>query len=416
MPPDDPSDGTDALPSFTEKGDLKKFINERKDVQEVISDRDTLTQNAVRVAGKLQLALTVSRGMEDAAAKKMSDAIINKYIDELAATMNTRIQMEGEGVRDQFLALSEAAPKEIKDALAEAKKANPQWYEMHEEQCENILGHFAPPPNMKDGEFIEGEKEEKGGSYLSSHRWLGRPSIDGDLVKADWEIFRKIHAVPGTKEQAALDAMEKNMRQLYDMDKSNMTFINSTPALRPGARFAWSFLLAGAGLFSLLIAWKNKSVPKKGLLAIGLLLYLNRNRDSKLSFLSSPQYQSLTKELQGTEEGKKVLQALGESGNRTALKEFAKRERSRTTLPVTQRKELPASEESYAMLIAEMGFGKESAEAKRIRAMPFSDIFELSKTLHKFNPEELEIAEQFVRRGIDPVKAAAEVPIVEPAT
>ena len=398
MPDDVSSDGPDALPSFTEKGDLKKFINERKDVQEVISDRDALVQNAVRVAGKLQLALTMSRGMEDAAAKKMSDAIINKYIDELAATMNARIQMEGEQVKKEFTELIQ-----IKPSLLSTLNGLKGFTDTDRGSLEKIIEHFALPDDADDGK-----------SYLGT--WMGRDAINGRLMQTDYAILSIIHAPQGTPEHAFLQEIENNMKKLQQMDPSNLTFINSTPSLRPGARFAWSFLLAGAGLFSLLIAWKNKSVPKKGLLAIGLLLYLNRNRDSKLSFLSSPQYQSLTKELQGTEEGKKVLQALGESGNRTALKEFAKRERSRTTLPVTQRKELPASEESYAMLIAEMGFGKESAEAKRIRAMPFSDIFELSKTLHKFNPEELEIAEQFVRRGIDPVKAAAEVPIVEPAT
>ena len=93
-----------------------------------------------------------------------------------------------------------------------------------------------------------------------------------------------------------------------------------------------------------------------------------------------------------------------------------KRERQRIALPVTQRKDLPGSEQSYATLIDDIGLTKNKEAAKILRAMPFSEIEELSKTLHKFNPEELEIAEQFVRRGIDPVKAAAEVPIVEPAT
>lgn len=403
---------TPAIPSGDwnpTKEEYQAFLQEH---EESISLRATVVQNAANVANKLKLALTVSHQMQEKDAEKKSWEIVNKYIDELAATMNARIQMEGEGVRDQFLALSEAAPKEIQDALAEAKKANPQWYDMHEERLETILEHFAPPPNMKNGGFIEGEKEEKGGSYLSSHRWLGRPSIDGDLVRADWEIFRKIHAVPGSTEQAALNVIESNMRTLYDMDQGNLTFVNSTPPLRPGARFAWSFLLAGAGLFSLLVARKTKRFPKKGLLAIGLLVYLNRNRDSRLFFLSGPRYEALTKKLQGSEGGKAVFQALGESKNRTALKEFVKRERS---LPVIERKDLPDSEESYATLIDNIGLAKNKEAAKRLREMSFSDIEELSKTLQQFNPEELEIAEQFVRRKIDPLKAAAEVPVAEHA-
>lgn len=385
--------------------EFKTFVDENKDALVL---RDSIPGNAYRIAQKIHLVFGVS--------PEKSQKIVNKYIDELAATVNERMQGEGERVRVEFLALSKSAPKEIQDLIREARKVNAPWCDQHQEQFDVILGHFGLPSTMQNGKFLEGEKGERGESYLTADRWQKRPSIDGELVRKDHEKLRNIDAVPGSAEQLVLKAIDTNMRALYDMDRENMSFVNSAPSLRPGARFAWSFLLAGIVLYSGLIAWKTKRVPKKGLLALGLLLYLNRNRGSELRMLADGRYETLTKELQGSEEGKNVFQALGQSGNRTALKEFAAREKKRQSLPANQREGLPSSDESYALLTEELGFTPESVGGKKLRSMPVADIYELSKSLQRFSDEEMEIAMQFVRRKIDVPEAIASVPLQNPAT
>jgi hypothetical protein len=200
------------------------------------------------------------------------------------------------------------------------------------------------------------------------------------------------------------------------MDPSNLTFVDTSPSLNPGTRFAMSCLLAGFGLFSLLISWKSGRVPIKGLMAIGLLVYLNSNRGSNLSFLSSPRYESLTQKLKGSEGGGAVIEALGESGNQRALNDFAKRERQRVSLPVTQpvtqREDFPESEQSYAILTEELGLGQQAA--KILRTMLPSEIAELSRILKGLNAEEKEIFTQFVRRGINVPEAIASIPLTTP--
>ncbi|TSC97252.1 MAG: hypothetical protein Greene101449_1254 [Candidatus Peregrinibacteria bacterium Greene1014_49] len=421
---DTPPDGAETLPTFTKAGDLTKFLN-RKDVRESISDRDTLLQNAARVADKLKIALIVSQKMTEKKAIQESNTIIEHYLDELREAMGKLAQMKGEEVRDQFLTLSVTAPKEIQDALEEAQKANPeryaQWHDTKDpnlggsvgDVLEKIIGHFTPPGQIAEDGTFAWEEGEKGSSYLTPNRWQNRPSIDGALVRADYEIFRKIHATPGSKEQAVLDAVYRNMKKLYTMDKSNMTFVNSTPALRPGVRFMFTLFFAGVTIYSLLLAKKDPKQLWKTGIAIGFLLFLIRKPDSELRFLSGPRYEALTKKLQGTEAGKAVFLALGKPENRDALNKFAKRERLRALAPVSQGG-IPNSKESKRLLLQDMGIGEGSPAGKILMddAMPVANILELSQTLQKFSEEELGIAEQFVRRGIDPVKAAAGVPIV----
>jgi hypothetical protein len=145
------------------------------------------------------------------------------------------------------------------------------------------------------------------------------------------------------------------------------------------------------------MARKSGRISKKGLLALGLLLYIHRNPDSRLSALSSARYEELTKTLRGTPEGKAVIEALGDRNNRNALKDYAKRENQRQKLAPGARGDLESEPESKEELIGELGL--EDKAADKLRSMSFPEILALSKTLQKFNTEELDIASEYAKEG-----------------
>lgn len=403
--------GFEKLPAWKPTRENFAELLQTPEYQNVISSRETLAQNAATVMEKLKLLLIMRNGLPDGEAKIQADDLVREYIDALAASMNARLQAEGEKVRVGFLALSATAPAQIEEAIEKARvdKESPAWVEANDALFQRIIGRFSPPASMPDGKLEE--------SYLSPDIWQKRISIDGRLVQEDWDALQKIKPPDGTAAHAAFEAMRGNLQQLQVIDSNNFTFIRSTPALRPGVRFALSFLLAGAALVSFLIATKTKRLPKKGLLALGLLLYLNRNRASPLSFLTGPRYAALTRELRGTEEGKKVFEALGDKSNTTTfIKEFVTRERQRFSLPVHAREGFPSVDESYATLTKDLGFEPESKEGKMLRKMSSQDIGELSGIISKFTPKEMEIAVQFVRRDVDAARDVGAIPVKDAST
>lgn len=397
--------GSEKLPVWEPTRENFADLLQTPEYQNVISSRETLAQNQATVMEKLKLLLTMCNGLPDGEAKIQAGDLVREYIDELAASMNARLQAEGEKVREGFLALSATATAQIEEAMKKARgdKESPAWVEANDALFQRIIGRFSPPASMPDGKLEE--------SYLSPDIWQKRISIDGRLVQEDWDALQKIKPPDGTAAHAAFEAMRGNLQQLQVIDSNNFTFIRSTPALRPGVRFALSFLLAGAALVSFLIATKTKRLPKKGLLALGLLLYLNRNRASPLSFLSGPRYAALTRELRGDAAGKEVFEKLGNKDNRTAIKEFVARERKRFSLPVHAREGFSNASESYATLMEALGIDPESSAGKRLRKMPPNDIAELSSAIHKFTPEEMEIAVQLVRRDVDVARDVGTIPV-----
>ncbi|MEK7563725.1 MAG: hypothetical protein AAB544_05035 [Patescibacteria group bacterium] len=414
MPDATPSaGGFDKLPVWEPTRENFADLLQTPEYQNVISSRETLAQNAATVMEKLKLLLTMRNGLPDGEAKIQADKLVREYIDELAASMNARLQAEGEKVRVGFLALSATATAQIEEAIEKARgdKESPAWVDANDALFRRIIGRFSPPASMPDGKLEEGAVTEKGESYLSPDAWQKRISIDGKLVQEDWDALQKIKPPDGTAAYAAFEAMRGNLQQLQVIDSNNFTFIRSTPALRPGVRFALSLFLAGATLISFLIATKTKRLPKKGLLALGLLLYLNRNRASPLSFLSGPRYAELTRELRGDAAGKEVFEKLGDKDHRTDIKEFVARERKRFSLPVHAREGFSNADESYATLMEALGIDPESSAGKRLRKMPPNDIAELSSVIHKFTPEEMEIAVQLVRRDVDIPRDVGAIPM-----
>ncbi|OGJ59310.1 hypothetical protein A2881_00020 [Candidatus Peribacteria bacterium RIFCSPHIGHO2_01_FULL_55_13] len=404
-----PAGGFDKLPTWEPTQKEFHDLLQTPEYQNVISERETLERNKYLVIEKLKVALAARNSITDKEAQPHADRLVHFYIDELVASMNESLQAEGEKVREGFLALSATAPTQIEAAIKKANKESPAWVAANDVLFQRIMDRLSPPASMPDGKPEEGAVTKKGESYLSPDAWQKRISIDGRLVQEDWDALQKIK--PPSDADAAYAAFETisgSLQQLQVIDSNNFTFIRSTPALRPGVRFALSFVLAGAALVSFLVAMKTKRLPKKGLLALGLLLYLNRNRASRLSFLSGSGYEPLTTALRGTEEGKQVFEALGDKSNAQAIKDFTDREKKRFSLPVNAREGFPKVDASYTTLISELGLKSEAGE--KLRKMSAENIGKLSAITSKFTPEEMEIALQFVRRNIDVPTAVNSLP------
>lgn len=375
-----------------------------KESEKAIVLQDPLVYNARRVAQKLQLALQ-ARGNSPEHSREMANKIITKYIDDLAGSMHERIQREGSLVREGYL-------KKVPDVQAMLPKLEKlRFTERDKEVMRRMIERFSDPAHPA----AEDEK-----TYLG--RWMDRDAVDGRLIAQDYDAFATIerNTLPGSEEQAFVRRLHEHLRDLRRLDPQNLTLYSSAPRMSNGGRFAVSLMLGAVGLLSLLVARKTGQIPKKGLMALGLLLYLNRNPGSKLAFITSENYEPLTKELQGTEEGRKIFAALGGRGNQEALAAFKRREKQRMQLPIGQREELPSVEESLKELMQDLGLqGKEnerkeyvpSAEERKLREMGIENIISLSSTLQKFSEEELDIATDFVRRNIDPAKEIKKIPI-----
>jgi hypothetical protein len=376
----DPSTGGRERPAFRaedwdsnkERESFRAFLESTKDA---LDHKETMTVSARRTAERLQLALKIPS--EDA------QRIVSKYLDDLAGTMNERLTLEGQGIRKAYTELindRDRGTKAMENRLSKLTGLT----EKDRKSLEAILSHFCL---LKEG--------EKGTSYLT--RWMNRDATNGRLAQQDYAVFKRIHAPQGTPEKAFLDQLYQNMLELRKMDPQNLTFIDSAPSVSGGGKFVLSLLLGGIALFSLLMARKSGRIPKKGLIAIGLLFYLHRNPQSKLSFLSTPQYEELTKDLRGSKQGQEIIAALGDRRYRTALKNFTKREQQRQTIPAGARGNLSSSEQSLKDLSAALGLSP-SAEALLKTKSP-QQIAALSATLQKFNPEELNITGEFVKSG-----------------
>ena len=391
--PTDPSTGAES-PGFTpvqwdKANEGESFQNFLEANNESVKHKETVTTAAISVAKQLQLALSIP----SAEAEK----IVQRNMGALTATMNERIQMEGVQVKEKYIALINDPVRGRSSMEGKLQKLN-GFTEKDRKSLEGILSHFV----------VLGDKE-RGKSYLT--RWMNRDATNGRLAQEDYEAFKRIHAPEGSKEKAFLDQLYDNMLELRKMDPENLTFVNSMPRMSNGARFVASLLLGGIALFSLLMARKSGRIPKKGLVALGLLFYIHRNPESKLSFLSSSRYETLTKELRGSKEGTAVIDALGDKRNRTALRDFARRESKRQSLSATQRGGLQNSTDSINELTASLGLGGE--KARKLRSMEVADILELSGTLQKFSREELDITGEFVKTG-STRKDIADIEIKEP--
>ncbi len=355
---------------------------------------DTTVEGARRVAAKLLLNEQIVNmpGLSPEKHKELemqTNAITmrGEYLDALAATMNERLQKEGAGIKKKFIDDLVEDKERGRNAMLNRLEGLNGLTEKDKKDLRKIIGHFALAEDSEDGK-----------SYLT--RWLNRDATNGYLVQEDYPVFQRIakNAPKGAPEEKFLADLDGNFLKLRKMDPQNLTFIRSTPTMNPGGRFMLSLLLGGIALLSLLMARKSGRIPKKGLIALGLLLYIHRNPDSKLSALSSSRYEDLTKGLRGSPEGKAVIEALGDHNHRGALKDFAKREKQRQTLPPAQRNELLDSKKSMDELIGELGL-KDGAAAK-LRSMPVAEILALGRTLQKFNAEELEIAGEYAKEDV----------------
>ncbi len=353
---------------------------------------DVSLEIARRTAAKMLLneKILSMPGLSPEKRKELEDqtnaiTLRGEYLDALAATMNERLEKEGAGIKEKFIKLVENKGRGREKMLSRLEGLQ-GFTENDKEALRKIVGHFALADDSEDGK-----------SYLT--RWLNRDATNGRLVQQDLPVFERIekNAPKDSEEGKFLAALRNNLLELRRMDPQNLTFVRSTPRMSAGGKFIVSLLLGGIALLSLLMARKSGRIPKKGLIALGLLLYIHRNPDSKLSALSSSRYEELTKSLRGTPGGKGVIEALGDRNHRTALKDFAKREKQRQTLAPTARNDLQSSKESMDELIGELGL--KDAEAEKLRSMPVAEILELSKTLQKFNPEELEIAGEYAKAG-----------------
>ncbi len=369
-----PAFGPEDWDASHKKGSYKKFLEANK---ESIPHKEPVSFAARRTVDKLQLALKIP---SDEAQK-----IVGKYMDELAATMNERLAEEGKEVREKYIALIND-PVRGRTAMEKRLDTLTGFTPNDQKALATIVGHFTIL-----------EKGEKGKSYLT--RWMNRDATNGNLAQEDYPVFQRIakNAPKGSPEEKFLTNLHENLRDLRRMDPYNLTFIRSTPTMNPGGKFIVSLLLGGIALFSLLMARKSGKLPKKGLVALGLLYYIHRNPDSKLSFLSSSRYETLTKELRGSKEGTAVIDALGDKKSRTALRDFAKREHQRQHLNPAQRSGLLSSEDSMKDLVAALRLGGKSES--KLRSMQVNDILELSTTLQKFSREELSITGEFVATG-----------------
>jgi len=313
-----------------------------------------------------------------------SEAITAKYLDELASTMNVRLEGLGKHVRASYEILIKDTERGT-SAMENRLKGLAGFTDKDRATLEGILRHFCI---LDEG--------EKGKSFLS--RWMHRDAMDGRLVAEDYAALQRIHAPEGSKEKAFLDQLNRNLAELKNIDPQNLTFAKSTPSVSPGGKFVLSLLLGGIALLSFLVSRKTKRLPKKGLIALGLLYFLHRNPESKLSFLSSPEYERLTAKLRGKPAGQGLIESLGNRNNRRELLKFAKREQQRQTLPAAARGNLPDANTSLQDLSDALGLKKD--EKALLASMPTQDIILLATTLQKFSTEELDKTATFVGEGV----------------
>lgn len=349
---------------------------------------DSTINEARRTAAKLLIQqkmlgnprLTEQQRTNLAAA---SDAITGKYLDELASTMKVRLEGLGKHVRASYQRLIED-PVRGTSAMEKRLDALTGFTARDRAALEGIISHFCI---LDEG--------RRGKSFLG--RWMHRDAMDGRLVAQDYATLQRIHAPQGSEEKAFLDQLNRNLAELKNIDPQNLTFAKSTPSLSPGGKFVLSLLLGGIALLSFLVARKTKRLPKKGLIALGLLYFLHRNPESKLSFLSSPEYERITEKLRGKPAGQGLIDALGKGNNRTALRNFAKRERQRQSLPAAARGNLPDAKESLRDLADALGLNND--EKALLASMATQDIILLATTLQKFSSAELDITATFVKEG-----------------
>jgi len=384
-----PADGAKDSAAFSaENWDMSK-----EEFEDVLSEHresipvDVTVETARHVAAKLLLHLKLASmpGHTDAersALEERSHVITRKYIGELAATMHTRLEEEGRRIRSEYETIASG-----REAMLTRLGALENLEPNHRKILEEIIGHFCV---LEEG--------EKGKSLLG--RWINRDAINGTLWRQDVEAWQRIRNVaPPEKPEGKLIAdVGRQLQALRRLDPQNLTFDSSVPSLSPGGKFVATLLLGGIALFSLLMARKSGTMSKKGLVAIGLLLYLYRNPESKLQFLSTPEYERLTKNLRGSPEGQQVIDALGSRGNAPALKDYAKREKLRRTLAPGARGDLPSVEQSREELISDLGL--KGDVAGKLRAKSPEDILALSTALQKFSPSELDIAQNFAKEDV----------------
>lgn len=388
-----PADGAKDSAAFSaenwdmSKEEFKDVLGEHRESIPV----DVTVETARHVAAKLLLHLKLASmpGHTDAersALEERSHVITRKYIGELAATMHTRLEEEGRQIRSAYKTLIED-PTLGREAMLKRLDALQNLEPAHRKILEEIIGHFCV---LEEG--------EKGKSLLG--RWINRDAIHGALWRQDVEAWQRIRNVaPPEKPEGKLIAdVGRQLQALRRLDPQNLTFDSSVPSLSPGGKFVVTLLLGGIALFSLLMARKSGTVSKKGLIAIGLLLYLYRNPESKLQFLSTPEYERLTEHLRGSPEGQQVIDALGSRGNAPALKDYAKREKLRRTLAPGARGDLPSVERSREELISDLGL--KGDVAGKLRAKSPEDILALSTALQKFSPSGLDIAQNFAKEDV----------------
>ena len=368
----------------------KNFLQENAEKYPI----DTTVAMARGVVKKLLLSQQVARmpGLSEEQLKILearSDAITGKYLDELAATMQERLKKEGDGIREKYLLLINDT-EHGRDAMEATLEKLDGFTEKDKESLRKILEHF-----------IVLDEGEKGKSYLT--RWLNRDATNGYLVQEDYEVFQRIeknilkNPKNPSKEEQFLSMLRGNLVALRQMDPNNLTFIKSTPGLNPGGRFILTLLFGGIALMSLLMERKSGRIPKKGLVALGLLYYIHRNPASKLSFLSTPTYERLTTKLRGSDKGKKVIEALGDHANKDLHRDFAKQHRKRGKASPEQYKNLESSTKAREDLIAELGL-----KGTPIEDMTTEEIIELSRELQKFpsDGEQLDIVGEFTKEGV----------------
>lgn len=370
------SGGSSTAPTSSEMSQelFQSLLEKHKDV---IPHAGTIDEAKIAVQ-KLLLALSISH--------EKSVAIVNDYIHILRKSIQQRKDAEGNEVQIRYMGLSMRIQNDIAPQLSSLNFTDSEKQSLRE-----IIEHFEIPDDnqAKTGQF-----------YL--RQWNGRFATNGILVKKDLPILERImgEKPKQSPEQAFLNELRSSMKELWKMDQTNLTFLKSTPTLTPGIRFALSCLLAGTSLFSFFMARKSGKFPIKGAIAAGLLLYLNRNGTSNLSYLATSSYEKITAGLRGTAEGERMLMQFGQAGNREAILQFTKREHIRAGAPLNDPriKDLPSREESYAELSSALGFG--TKERKILSNMRFNDIAELAAKLQKFKPDELHIACTFKRRDI----------------